>query len=93
MENKEAFYKKLKLSLENTTNFPAEYMFKFIVPSDKEKEEKIKDAFNYKGVMINTKPSKTGKYKSLTILIVMESADAIIKKYKEIAAIEGVISL
>ena len=93
MEDKEAFYKKLKESLENTTKFPTEYMFKFIIPTDKEKVKKIKDAFNYSGVIINTKPSKTGKYKSLTILVTMKSADEIIKKYKEVAHIEGVISL
>ena len=93
MENKEAFYKKLKVSLETTTKFPSEYMFKFIVPTDEEKVDKIKSIFNYPGVIINTKSSKTGKYKSLTILVIMNSADEIIEKYKEVAVVEGVISL
>ncbi len=93
MENKEEFYKKLKISLENTTKFPAEYMFKFIIPTDEVKVNKIKDIFNYSGVIINTKPSKTGKYKSLTIIMIMKSANEIIKKYKEVAKVEGVISL
>jgi len=93
MKNKEEFYTKLKLSLENTTKFPAKYMFKFIVPTDDIKVNEIKDIFNYSGVIINTKPSKTGKYKSLTIVIIMKSADEIIKKYKEVSKVEGVISL
>ena len=35
----ETFFNKLKIQLEDTTQFPALYMYKFIVPSD---EEKIK---------------------------------------------------
>jgi putative lipoic acid-binding regulatory protein len=31
---KEKFYKKLKESLDNTTIFPADYLFKFIVPTN-----------------------------------------------------------
>jgi len=93
MKNREEFYKKLKVSLEDTTEFPAEYMFKFIIPTDEIKVNEIKEIFNYSGVVINTKPSKTGKYKSLTIVVIMKDADEIIKKYKEVAHIEGVISL
>jgi len=93
MENKEKFYDKLKLSLENTTEFPTEYMFKFIIPTDDKKVKEIKNIFNYSGVVINTKPSKTGKYKSLTIVITMKDADEIIRKYKEVSKVEGVISL
>lgn len=93
MKNKEEFYKKLKLSLESTTKFPTDYMFKFIVPTDDIKVKEIKDIFNYNGVVINTKPSKTGKYKSVTIVVTMKNADEIIKKYKEVAKIEDVISL
>ncbi len=93
MKNQEEFYKNLKERLENTTKFPTEYMFKFIVPTDETKVNTIKNMFNYSGVIINTKPSKTGKYKSVTIVTIMKDADEIIKKYKEVASIEGVISL
>jgi len=93
MKNKEDFYKKLKLSLENTTKFPTEYMFKFIIPNDEDKVTEIKGIFNYSGVIIDTKPSKTGKYKSLTIVVTMKDADEVIKKYKEVSGVEGVISL
>ena len=93
MKKQDEFYKKLKISLEETTELPTEYMFKFIITSDKKKLKKISNIFNYIGAVINTKPSKTGKYKSLTILVMMKSADEIIKKYKEVAEVEGVISL
>ncbi len=93
MEDKEKFYKKLKNTIESTTKFPTEYMFKFIIPTDETKVIEIKDIFNYSGVVINTKSSKTGKYKSLTIVMVMKDVDEIIKKYKEISRIKDVISL
>jgi len=93
MKNQDEFYRKLKINLEETTTFPSKYMFKFIIPSDKTKSEQILDIFNNTGAVINTKPSKTGKYKSLTILVKMKNADEIIIKYKEVTAIEGVISL
>lgn len=93
MENESEFYKKLKSNLEETTKFPSKYMFKFIIPTDEAKSEQIKVIFNYLGAVISTKPSKTGKYKSLTVLVTMQSADDIIKKYKEVSKVEGVISL
>jgi len=93
MKNQSEFYKKLKSNLEETTKFPSKYMFKFIIPSDEAKSEQIKVIFNYMGAVINTKPSKTGKYKSLTVLVTMQNADEIIKKYKEVSKVEGVISL
>ncbi len=93
MSKQEEFYKKLKVSLEETTVFPADYMYKFIIPSDKEKLETIEKIFDYSGAVINTKPSKTGKYNSITVLVTMKSADEIIAKYKEVSVVEGVISL
>ena len=93
MKNQDEFYKKLKINLEETTKFPSKYMFKFIISADDSKSKKINDIFNYTGAVINSKPSKTGKYKSLTILVQMKDAEEVIKKYKEVTTIEGVISL
>ena len=93
MGKQEEFYEKLKISLEETTVFPTKYMYKFIIPSDKEKLSVIEKIFDYSGAVINTKPSKTGKYNSITVLVNMKSADDIIAKYKEVSVVEGVISL
>ncbi|MET2984056.1 DUF493 family protein [Aureibaculum conchae] len=87
------FYKKLKLSLEETTEFPTKYMFKFIIPTDDSKVLQIENIFNYTGAVIDKKSSKTGKYISLTVLVQMADADSIIVKYKEVSKVEGVISL
>jgi len=93
MKDQDKFYKKLKVNLEETTKFPSKYMFKFIIPADEAKSKMINDIFNFTGAVINTKPSKSGKYKSLTILVKMNNADEVITKYKEVGTIEGVISL
>jgi len=78
MNKQEEFYKKLKISLEETTVFPADYMYKFIIPSDKEKLKTIEKIFDFSGAVIKTKPSKTGKYNSITVVVKMKSADEII---------------
>jgi putative lipoic acid-binding regulatory protein len=93
MEKKEDFYDKLKIKLEETTTFPTRYMFKFIVVTDKDKIVTIENIFNHLGAVINTKKSTNGKYTSITVFVVMKSVDQIIKKYVEVDAVEGVISL
>lgn len=93
MSKESEFYEKLKKSLDETTTFPAEYMFKFIIPANEEKLKNIESIFDNIGAVINSKPSKTGKYNSLTIMVKMESADDIIEKYIEVSKIDGVISL
>ncbi len=93
MSKESEFYKKLKVSLLETTTFPTKYMFKFIIPSSDEKFKDIETIFDNMGAVISSKPSKTGKYTSLTILVKMESADIVILKYQEVSKVEGVISL
>lgn len=93
MSKESDFYEKLKKSLTETTEFPTKYMYKFIIPSGDEKFKQIETIFDNMGAVINSKPSKTGKYISLTILVKMESPDAVISKYQEVSKVEGVISL
>ncbi|MCK4561586.1 MAG: DUF493 family protein [Flavobacteriaceae bacterium] len=68
-------------------------MYKFIIPTNNDKFAVIENIFNNLGAIINSKKSKNGKYTSLTIMVKMNSVDDIISKYKEVAKIEGVISL
>ncbi|MCF6181869.1 DUF493 family protein [Lutibacter sp.] len=93
MDKKEAFYKKLKNDLEETTKFPTKYLYKFIVPSDEEKINKVETIFDYLGAVITKKSSKTGKFISISILVKMNNADDVIKKYKDVEVVEGIISL
>lgn len=89
----EDFYIRLKEELANTSLWPTEYLFKFIVPSDKNKVAMVEDAFNEMGAVITTNQSKTGKYTSVSISVLMRSPQTVIEKYQELSKVEGIISL
>lgn len=93
MADKTEFYKKLKADLNQDTKFPAKYLFKFIVPSDESKIKQVEDLFNFEGAVINKNVSKTGKFTSISIQVVMKSADQVIEKYRAAEKVEGIISL
>ena len=93
-QNPEEFYKKLKGQLYETSSWPSEYLYKFIIPTAADKIKQIEDLFDNLGAVINTIESKNGKYTSVSINVQMEDPDAVILKYKEVALhVEGVISL
>tara|TARA_B100002049_G_C16023808_1_gene351484 strand:- start:26 stop:316 length:291 start_codon:yes stop_codon:yes gene_type:complete len=92
-KNTEEFYKKLKGRLVETTLWPSQYLYKFIVPSDNQKIAEIENIFDNMGAVINTKASSKGTYTSISIRVKMKNPDAVIAKYKEVAKVEGVISL
>lgn len=87
------FYERLKIELDDANVWPAEYLFKFIVPTDKEKVDAVENAFNDMGAVINTTQSKTGKFTSVSVNVRMQSSQSIIDKYLEVSTIEGIISL
>jgi len=89
----EEFYIKLKATLEETTSFPTKYLYKFIVPTKGTGVADIENIFNHMGAVIDTKESSKGTYTAVSIMVRIDSADTIIKKYKEVAKVEGVISL
>ncbi|CAL2101596.1 conserved protein of unknown function [Tenacibaculum sp. 190130A14a] len=93
MTKREEFYKKLKEKLDNTTKFPSNYLYKFIVPADGDQVEQVKGLFDKGGAVITTKKSKTGKYISVSINLKVKSSDEVISYYKEAEVIEGIISL
>lgn len=93
MSNRDDFYKKLKVQLEDTTKFPADYMYKFIVPANGNQVNEVEDLFNNTGAVIKTKNSKTGKYTSVSIVVNLDSANTVIDYYKKAENIKGIISL
>ena len=92
-EKSEEFYKRLKTQLEDSTQWPSLYLYKFIVHTDKEKIQQVHKVFDNMGAVIDSKLSKNGKYTSLSIRVNLENPDEVIAKYKEVGTIEGVISL
>ncbi|MGB5363484.1 MAG: DUF493 family protein [Aureibaculum sp.] len=93
-KNKDAFYKKLRQQLIDTSLWPSIYLYKFIVKTDKDKIIQIEELFNNMGAVINTVKSKNGNYTSVSVNVKMKNPEAVIAKYREIEYnIEGVISL
>ena len=89
----EEFYHRLKEELINSTMWPSEYLFKFIVPTSEENILKVEDAFNCMGAVIKTTKSKTGKFTSISVDITAQDSQEIIDKYQELSTIEGIVSL
>ena len=93
MDKRTEFYKKLKKKLKEDTVFPSKYLYKFIIPTDKDRINQIEQIFDHTGAVINKTSSKTGKYISVSVLVTMNNADTIIAIYKEAEKVEGIISL
>ncbi len=88
------FYKKLKSQLLDTSLWPTEYLYKFIIPTEPSKIKQIHDIFDNMGAVIKTRKSKKGTYTSVSVNVRMKDPDAVIDKYKKIGEnVEGVISL
>ena len=80
---------KFKIQLEEHYTFPAEYPFKFIVPSSKVDELKSK----LPDVTFIENPSRSGKYRSVSFRMEMKSSDEIVNIYLEVSKIKDIISL
>ncbi len=85
----EAWYTSFQEKLDQHYVWPTLYIFKFIVPKNKEQE--LKDLFPLHTAA--EKESKKGNYASITFQMMMPSSDAVIEVYKKIAAVEGIIAL
>jgi putative lipoic acid-binding regulatory protein len=92
-EKPDEFYKRLKEQLEETTTWPSNYLYKFIVPTAEDKIMQIQDIFDNSGAVIESKQSKKGTYTSISVTVNLNNPDAVIEKYKEVGKVEGVISL
>ncbi len=87
------FYIRLREELNNTSDWPCEYLYKFIVPTSPKKIEEVENAFDNIGAVIKTKQSKNAKYTGISINVMMESPEHVIEKYIEVSSVEGIISL
>ncbi len=92
-KNPEEFYNRLQEQLRESTTWPSDYLYKFIVESDPEKIARIHEIFNNTGAVIELKQSKKGKYTSVSVTVNLKNPEAVIEKYKEVGKVEGVISL
>lgn len=91
--DKEAFFERLQDELYKTSAWPTKYLFKFIVPTNKDKIKEIQSFFDNIGAIITTKTSSNGNFTSVSIEAILENPEDVIQKYKAVSHIEGIISL
>ena len=92
-KNSEEFYQRLRDQLAESTKWPSDYLYKFIIESDPKKISQIHKIFDNTGAVIELKQSKKGKYTSVSVTVNLKNPDAVIEKYKAVGKVEGVISL
>lgn len=90
---KESDFDRIKRALDQHHDWPAVYMFKFIVPSENKKIALVEALFNSKTAEIRSTQSAKGNYTSITVKEVMTSAENVLKCYEKAAEIEGLIAL
>ena len=73
--------------------WPRLYMFKFISPADPETLAQVEALFDAKVAEVQLRPSKTGKFISVSAKEMMMDTDRVIERYRAAAQIKGVISL
>lgn len=87
------FYERLRSQLEEDTQWPSLYLYKFIVPAELEKIAEVRAVFDGSDAEIATRDSKKGNYTSVSVKVTMDSPEEVIEKYLEVSKVEGVISL
>ncbi|MFA5620077.1 MAG: DUF493 domain-containing protein [Weeksellaceae bacterium] len=92
-EKQDEFYKKFKERLEDTTEFPSDFIYKFIIPTDHKRIAEVHRIFDDATPKFQMKESKTGKYTSVTVIVFVLDADQVIRYYREAARIEDIIML
>ena len=89
----EDFYASLKEKLTDHHDFPEDYLFKFIIPTDQAKLTEIYKVFDGIKFTLGNRESKNGEYTACTSNAFVLDADQVVNIYQEIAKIEGVILL
>ncbi|MBQ0151285.1 MAG: DUF493 domain-containing protein [Chryseobacterium sp.] len=89
----EEFYISLKEKLENNHDFPEDYLFKFIIPTDEAKLTEIYKVFDGIKFTMQNRESKNAKYTACNINAFVLDADQVISIYKQVGKIENVMLL
>ncbi len=83
---------RLKERLDEVHDWPAVYMFKFILEPEKERLDSVLALFPPESEVLR-KYSEGGKYLSITVKEVMMTSDEVVKRYDKASEIQGVIVL
>lgn len=85
----EAWWDRFQELLEKDRTWPAEYLFKFIVP--RSNLEELQEVFGDHPVVVRA--STRGRYVSVTARIRMEDSASVVEVYRAAGEVPGVISL
>jgi len=89
----EEFYSRFHTQLNESQNWPGEYLFKFIVKDNSDEFKYLKEILSlYKGEM-NFKSSSNNKFISISFRYYAESPNHVIEIYKKTSEIDNIISL
>lgn len=80
---------KLKLVLDETVEFPTEYLFKFIVPIS----EIDLVLIHLEELEVEQRPSKNGNYVSINAKKKFHNSEEIIIIYRKVSGVKGLIAL
>ena len=83
------FYDRLKSQLDQFHTWPSQYVFKFIVPA--ERQEELLPLLPVG--QIEQKLSSTGKYVSVTLKAMISDSEQVIAVYQRAGQIQGIVSL
>lgn len=89
MHGRQEDRERAKALLDNEYDWPSDFLFKFIIPQDK--EEELRRIFPVADVKIRS--SSRGRYISVTVALRMENSDEVLAVYAQASKIEGIISL
>lgn len=78
--------------LNNLKEWPQNYMFKFIVPSEMDKIARVESLF-HESAVIYRKESKNGNFISISAKQNVDNPEQIIEIYKKATKIENIVSL
>lgn len=92
-ENPDDFYERFQQQLDESQKWPGRYMFKFIVKSNSDQIDKLKQLFNNPTQGVSLVNSSKNRFQSLTIVQEMKSPLQVIEIYKKASKYEGVIIL
>ncbi len=86
-------FEALRTILDEESEWPLEYLFKFILKSGKKEDQQKIRSFFKGNVSLSFRESSKGNYLAVSIKAKMDSADEIIEVYKKAAKIKGLITL
>lgn len=91
--NDKEFYSRFSQNLKISQKWPGNYLFKFIIRDKETNKKDIQAVFKGMNANFSIKKSSKKNFTSLTITLIMEDPESVIRIYKEVSKFKGVISL